>query len=175
MFLSLWFYSLLHRLWLNSLSLSVVLCTYSSLSPHILSVEQWFSQTRSKRSKINFSFLWKSLRPLFQKFLDLVFKAGGCENTWLPLHTRISKSLYLHGQLLPSGHFSPCPSGHCHLPSGSIPLYYRPPSVPHLNNSSPATPDPLRYCRHCRGHTHKEPQTAPAFINRWWEKEREAG
>lgn len=85
------------------------------------------------------------------------------------LHIRISKSAYLHGQPLPLGHFSLCPSGHCHLPSGSIPLYYRPPSIPHLNNSSPATPGPLRYCRH----THKQPQTARAFINRWREKERE--
>ena len=60
---------------------------------------------------------------------------------------------------LSSGHFStPRPSGHCHLPSGSIPLHYRPLSIPHLNNSNSATPGPLRHCRHCRSHTHKLPK-----------------
>lgn len=126
------------------------------------------SLTRHKRVELPIETL--SLRLLIELFLRVFFRTGG-----LMLHIRISKSAYLDGQPLPLGHFSPCPSGHCHLPSGCIPLHYRPPSNPHLNNSSPATPGPLRYCRHCHGHTHKQPQTAQAFINRWREKETEAG
>lgn len=106
------------------------------------------------------------------KFLhsEDIFQSVWADVWFSCLHIRVSKSSQ---PLALENFFALCPSGLCHLPSGSIPLHYRPPSVPHLNNSSPATPCPLRHYRHCCSRAHRQPQTARAFINRWQEKERE--
>lgn len=78
-------------------------------------------------------------------------------------HISVSRSADLDSRPPPMGHFSPCLSGRCHLPSGSIPLHYRPPSIALLNNGSPATPGPLRYCRCGHSLAHKQPQNCPVL------------